>query len=414
MALRVCLASIHPRLLSGQIESLVALERELSALGHCARLVTAFAPEVLHRDDRWQLERRDGELLAGKVHRIARVVAQVCRAAAGADLIHLNLPTPAFAALGDLVQALVRVPVVVGYEAHLPDWPQEVRDGALRRAPGFYLPRLIVNNGLVARCAVHQAAAYVVSSELQRRELRALGHPPERIAVLPNLIDRSKLRPQPTAAARAALGLPARRLVGYVGHFHDVKGVPCLVEAFALLRRTQPDVHLVLAWSGIGDPAPVHRAVQQLGLTSCVTVLGRAPLAAVLSACDVLALPYRTTMGQAAFPAVLLEAMALGVPLVTSDLPLLREVVEPERTALLAPPGDPQALAACLERLLAGPDLCAAMVAAQLQHTARSLNPPRLAAEYVELYQHVLARQAPVLQPATHRRVLRSAAFWRR
>jgi glycosyltransferase involved in cell wall biosynthesis len=414
MVLRVCLASIHPRLLSGQIESLVALERELNALGHRARLVTAFAPELLHRDDRWRLERRDGELLAGKVHRIARVVVQVCRAAVGADLIHLNLPTPAFAALGDLVQALVRVPVVVGYEAHLPDWPQLVRDGALRRAPGFYLPRLLVNNGLVARCSVHQAAAYVVSSELQRRELEALGHPADRIAVLPNLIDRAKLHPLPRAAARAALGLPDRRLVGYAGHFHDVKGVPCLIEAVGLLRRTQPDVHLVLAWSGIGDPGPVHHAVRRLGLASCITWLGRVPLAAVVSSCDVFALPYRTTVGQAAFPALVLEAMALGIPLVTSDLSLIREVVEPDRTALLAPPGDAQALAACLARLLASPDLCAAMVAAQRRHMACSFHPQHLAAEYVELYHHVLARQTPVLQPATYRRVIRSAAFWRR
>lgn len=74
----MCLASIHPRLLSGQIESLVALERALNGLGHTAHLVTAFAAELLHRDDRWQLERRDGEPLAGKVHRVARVVAQVC------------------------------------------------------------------------------------------------------------------------------------------------------------------------------------------------------------------------------------------------------------------------------------------------------------------------------------------------
>lgn len=137
----------------------------------------------------------------------------------------------------------------------------------------------------------------MVSSELQRRELVVLGHPADRIAVLPNLIDRAKLGPSPRAAARAALGLPDRHLVGYAGHFHDVKAVPCLIEAVALLHRTQPDVHLVLAWSGIGDHGPVQHAVQRLGLASCITWLGRVPLAAVVSVCDVFALQYWSTMG---------------------------------------------------------------------------------------------------------------------
>src|ERR687887_101952 len=117
---RICLASIHPRLLSGQIERLVALGQELRALG------------------------RD-----------------VCRAAREVDVVQLNLPTPAFGFVADLVQMLVPVPVVVGYEAQLCDLEEVLRRGHLWRAPAFFAPRVFVNNGLLARMTLRRSRRYV-------------------------------------------------------------------------------------------------------------------------------------------------------------------------------------------------------------------------------------------------------------
>jgi glycosyltransferase involved in cell wall biosynthesis len=187
-----------------------------------------------------------------------------------------------------------------------------------------------------------------------------------------------------------------------------------LLEAFALLRQAVPEAHLVLAWSGIGDAAPVRRVLARTGLAGHVTVLGRVPPAAVLSACDVLALPYRTSMGQAAFPALVLEAMYLGVPLATTDLPLLRELVEPGRTAVLAAPGDVASLAAALRHLLTQPRLRAGMAAAQQQVMAERLDPRLVATQYAQLYTAILARKARVLRQAGHRPQLRDAAVRRR
>ncbi|MBI2941865.1 MAG: glycosyltransferase, partial [Chloroflexi bacterium] len=291
-------------------------------------------------------------------------------------------------------------PVVVGFEAHLAETGRLLRSGGLWASPRFYLPRLLVNNGLIARCAWRRAKQYVVSSQHQAAELRRLGFPETRISVLPNVVDTGKLERLDRREARRRLGLPDDvQLIAYVGHYHHVKGVEVLVEAFADLARRRDSCSLVLAWSGLGDPRPIERAIQGAGVADRVIRAGRIPIGAFLSAVDVLALPYRSTMGQHAYPGLILEAMAIGVPLVTSDLPLLRDLLTHERTGLLVPPGDTQALAQGVDQLLEDRALAGQMAAAQRQLLAGRLNPKEVAKRYVRVYRQALAGQATVLRP---------------
>ena len=117
--MRICLASIHPRMLSGQIESLVALRDGLEAEGHQARIVSAFTADHLRSDERWLVETGDGLTLAPKVVRIGSIVAHIAGAARNSDVLHFNVPTPAFAMLADTLQVATGRPLVVGFEAHL-------------------------------------------------------------------------------------------------------------------------------------------------------------------------------------------------------------------------------------------------------------------------------------------------------
>jgi glycosyltransferase involved in cell wall biosynthesis len=270
---------------------------------------------------------------------------------------------------------------------------------------------------LTARLTPRRAARYVVSSRLQAAELAAVGVDPARTAVVPNAIDGPKLRRWPRRAARRALGLPEHDpIVAYVGHYHHVKGADVLAAAFPAVARAVPRSRLVLAWSGLGEAEPVERALAAAGLGGRVQRLGRVDVAQLLSAADVVALPYRMTIGQAAFPGLVLEAMALGAPLVTTDLPLLRELVEPGRTALVCPPDDPAALARRIVELLVDADLARSMAAAQAAATAGRFDPALLARRWEEIYAEVLAerlaagRQARVLQPAGGRGGVRRAA----
>jgi glycosyltransferase involved in cell wall biosynthesis len=413
-AMRVCLASIHPRMLSGQIEGLLALGRGLRASGHDVRLVSAFPEAALYQDTRWTRATGDAGSLAPKVLRIGRIVRDVCRAARDADIVHLNLPTPAFALLADVVQVVTRRPVVVGYEAQLCSPRALLAGGHLGRAPGFYGPRAVVNNRLVARLAAQRGSRYVVSSAVQRHELLALGLPPERIAVIPALVDAAKLRRWPRAAARRRLGLPPTEpLIAYVGHYHPVKGVELLPAALRRVQRTVPGAHLALAWSGIGEQTPVREAIERAGVRERVIELGPVEVGQLLSAADVLAAPYVLTIGQAAFPAVPLEAMHLGTPLVTSDLPLLRELTDDGEAAQLVRPGDVESLAAGLAALLRDPGRAAVMVAAQRRLTNGRYHPGRVSRRYARLYEAVVRGQADLLQPAFGDRELRAPAVWR-
>ncbi|MBX6770112.1 MAG: glycosyltransferase family 4 protein [Chloroflexi bacterium] len=388
--MKVCLVSIHPRLLSGQINALVGLARGLRDRGHEVQLVTAFAETRLLDPERIYGPEANAGLLLSKLARVVRIVRRLQNTALDADVVQMNLPTPSFALVGDIVQALLGRPIVVGFEAHLP----AVRDLVSRRlvaAPQFYLPQLLINNRLIARTARFRAARYVVASALQAAELEGLGVPRDRISVIPNLVDLSRLDEDldPDAVALPQHG----PIISYIGHFNHVKGVDVLVRAMPFVLERHPTAHLVIAWSGLGPRGPIWKAIRETGVGERVHLIGRVPVAGLLRRSTVFALPYRLTIGQAAYPGLVLEAMATGVPLVTSDLPLLREIIEPGREAELAHPEDPEDLARAICRLLDDPAHRAQMVRAQRFLMRFSFDPARLVRQYEEIYDYgVVAR----------------------
>jgi len=393
--MRVALASIHPRPLSGQIEGLVGLAQELQARGHSVQVVSAFPSRDLLGANRAQLATKPHRIFLDQPSRMAHILVRLVRLAPQVDVIQLNLPTPAFAIYADLLQTLVRVPVIIGYEAHLVSARDLLRRDRLCAAPDFYLMRLLINNHLVARLTLRRAAGYAVSSQYQKAELISLGIAPEHIHLLPPVLPQDKLTRAPRATMRAAL--PASRLVTFVGHYNHVKGVDVLVRAFQMLAPRVPDAHLVLAWSGVGSNRRVEQLLADRALAERVVQLRQVRVPALLSASDVVVLPYRLTIGQAACPATLLEVFAANVPLVTTDLPLLRELTDGGKTALLVPPDDPRALAAAIERGLNEPALVASMLEAQ-RAWVQQIQPPRVAQEYERLYGQVIASQARVLR----------------
>jgi glycosyltransferase involved in cell wall biosynthesis len=93
----------------------------------------------------------------------------------------------------------------------------------------------------------------------------------------------------------------------------------------------------------------LNRIAQQMRLNGHVRFLGhRDDIPDLLAAADVFVFPslYEGLGGS------LIEAMALGLPIVASDIPAIREVVEPEGNAVIVPPGDAEALARGIERVL--------------------------------------------------------------
>jgi glycosyltransferase involved in cell wall biosynthesis len=384
--MRITLASLHPRPFSGQIHSLRALAKVLGDTGDdvTLRMVSAPGPGSHCRADG----------LVGHAIGMLSLLRSLARDVDGTDLVHLNLPTPGFSLLGDWLAARIRVPVVVGYEAPLVTG--SVLRSVAREAgsdPRFYLPRLIANNQLVAAASPYRAAAYVVSSNYQKDQLLRIGVK-ARIAVIPNVVevpDEDGDTPYAAPIGRAELGLPEQaQLVGYVGHFHPVKGVETLVSAFGQLRDRLPQAKLVLAWSGLGNRDAIERRLAEANILDRVIWIGRTNLPAFLRSLDALALPYRLPIGQNAFPNLLLEAQGIGVPLVSSQIPVVSEACQTPGTALLVPPGQPTALANALAGLIDNEIVQSAMVRQQKRQFERRFAPEVLAYRYRALYRGVL------------------------
>ncbi|MBI2378123.1 MAG: glycosyltransferase family 4 protein [Deltaproteobacteria bacterium] len=157
------------------------------------------------------------------------------------------------------------------------------------------------------------------------------------------------------AKARARFGIPeGATVVGFVGRIVSEKGVPELAMAWSRLRERHPNAHLVLVGPReTRDPVPAL-ILDALDSDSRAHFTGHVlEPAELIAIMDVVALPTH----REGFPNVPLEAAAMEVPVVASDLPACREAVEHGRTGLLFPVRDDQALERALETYLANPAL---------------------------------------------------------
>jgi len=141
-----------------------------------------------------------------------------------------------------------------------------------------------------------------------------------------------------------------------VGRLVAKKGFDILLEAIADLRRNHPDIHVEIVGEGV-ERAVLEAHISRLNLARHVTLAGALHHAEVLKTvedADVFVLPCQIDpLGDRdGIPVALMEAMARGVCVVSGDLPTIRELVRPNETGLLVPPGDSSALAGALGRLL--------------------------------------------------------------
>lgn len=157
------------------------------------------------------------------------------------------------------------------------------------------------------------------------------------------------------ARTRMALGVrPDQSLVVNVARQEHQKGQAVLIQAYARLLKTQPNAVLVIAGrSGTSTPE-LRRLAETCGVASTITWLGHCDdIPDLLAGADVFAFPslYEGLGGS------LLEAMALGVPIVASDIPAIAETAPANVAALLVPTSDPDALARAIARVLSDREL---------------------------------------------------------
>ena len=195
---------------------------------------------------------------------------------------------------------------------------------------------------------------FAVSDSLRQIAL-GLGIAPDKVRVVGNGVDLDKFKPMLRGQARAELGLPgdAPVLIS-VGGLVERKGFHRVIELLPALRLRHPGlVYLVVGGPSLeGDmSAELRRQVTEAGLQDCVRFLGPLPperLRLPLSAADVFVLATRNE----GWANVFLEAMACGLPVVTTRVGGNAEVVCRPELGTLVPFGDATALQTAIDAAL--------------------------------------------------------------
>lgn len=233
-------------------------------------------------------------------------------------------------------------------------------------------------------------SADIVTS-LERQTLVRLRRQP--VWLIHNGIDLERTLSQRTGTnLRAELGLaPDALLFGLVGRLTEQKGIPDALQAFAQLRSQLPHALLVIVGSGYGaKPQVLQAQATALGLDQSVFWLGaRADVINIIASFDVLV----SSSLWEGLPTVILEAMALGTPVVATDIPGTRDLIIHEQTGLLVPPRQPSALAQAMVRLACDRDL-AARLAAAARTRATQFTVESAARQYEQLYRLLMSRNS--------------------
>jgi glycosyltransferase involved in cell wall biosynthesis len=287
------------------------------------------------------------------------------------DVVHLHMPNPT----GELsvLMTLRATPMVVTYHADV------------ARQAGFnplYQP--------MAQACLRRASAVVVTSPRMLKSSPALARWRSKATFVPFAVDLERFDParvgaSERAAIRARFGSP---LIASVGRLVYYKGFEQLIAASRVL-----DASVVIVGGGPLE-AKLRGLVRSLPR---VHILGTVPdeqLIRLLAAADCFVLA--STSHAEAFGIATLEAQAMGVPAVVTDVGTATvEAIDPNRSGLVISPGSSSEIAAACRNILENAELGRAMSLAARRHALQNHSPAALAGRLREVYERAMHEQAP-------------------
>jgi glycosyltransferase involved in cell wall biosynthesis len=302
---------LYPEVPGGGTYHVHAMSRDQAAMGHDVTVLTVAAdPDLPHVEERdgytvirypSTLSALGNDISGGVAKHLAAVddsAYDVCHAHS-----HLYFSTNLAALkrrLGDLPLAITNHGL---YSQNAPEW---VFDAYLRT---------------LGRWTFNRADAVFCYTDTDRERVRDLGVR-SRIEVVPNGIDTDRFTPDGPESDLLDHDGP---VVLFVGRLVEGKRPETAVRALATLRETRPDAALYLCGEGPLEDELLSLA-EELGVRESVTFRGQVPyeeMPAVYRGADAFVLPSRAE----GVPRTIMEAMATGVPVVSSDLPQVRELV---------------------------------------------------------------------------------------
>lgn len=264
----------------------------------------------------------------------------------------------------------------------------ELTAAMLPRHKWLLLPKRY-SHRLLYRLASHLVSGFIaVSDEVKEAMIETIGPIQDKIVVVDNGVDvRRYGRPVDRVAIRHQLGLEANtRLIAVVATLKEQKGHRYLIEAMAVIVPRHPDLHVLFIGDGeLREELQVQ--VERLNLGHHIYFLGsRSDVPQLLAACDLFVLPSLWE----GLSMALLEAMATGLPIVATEVSGTVQVLVPNETGILVPPGEPGRLTHAIERLMSDPERAQAMGAAARRRVAAEFSAQKQAGEHLALYHRLL------------------------
>ncbi|MCY3488010.1 MAG: glycosyltransferase [Bacteroidetes bacterium] len=207
--------------------------------------------------------------------------------------------------------------------------------------------------GITAKHLIHRLNRVVVlSHELAKQVARWI--PADKLLVIPNYVrplateDEIQIKRQNHSSSKILRVLFLSHMIKEKGCYDLLHGI-----SIAVKQGLSVEAHFAGRWNDNRDEGHFHRAINQLGLTKCITVHGpisdRALVAKLHRKADVFALP--SILHYEAQPLAIMEALSTATPVIITKRPVLEALVDTEQGAFLIPPHDPGAIAKALQSL---------------------------------------------------------------
>jgi glycosyltransferase involved in cell wall biosynthesis/O-antigen/teichoic acid export membrane protein len=300
--------------------------------------------------------------------------------------------------------ALLRKPCIVKIDAHA-ELEQDLSSESLARMRMRGIDGVVRLWGRVRMALLRRANAIVaISAEIEAALVRKLGEPAP-IVRIPNGIDLRHWRSSsvPRAELKRRLRLPDRLLVVYAGRLSRAKGLPMLLQVWASVSLRHPDAHLVLI--GAGDrsadncESELHDFVRSYDLDARVSFIGHVDnVADYLHAADL----FVQSSESEGFGLALVEAMAAGLPCVSTAVGIAPEVID-DTNGWLVPAQNPAAFEGSLNAALQQRDRWPSM-RESAQAAVAKFELSTVAQRYAALITQQLAASAAGVAKSTVRR----------
>ena len=286
-------------------------------------------------------------------------------------------------------------PSVVNTHSSTDTWTVALASVGLRDAPPLVRTRHIsapIPNNFTSRWLYRRATASVVTTgeALRLQVIREVGLDADRVTSVPTGIDLERFCAGDRLEARRALNLPEQGvIIGIVATLRSWKGHRYLVDA--MTGQGLEQAHLLIVGDGPGRDN-LTAQIAATGQQRRATMAGnQSDVVPWLRAMDIFVLPSYANEG---VPQALMQAMATGIPVVTTAVGAIGELVRPDDTGLVVTPQDVPAIQAALRRLMGDAALRERLAAAALAHVRKHCSQENMLERMEAVFNSTVARRA--------------------